>query len=165
MSLFIIGLLHSALDRFSLIVAMSVCQDVWMSVWMFASSGAVFSEASFWPWDHMIISRTLIGQPPPPFPPKLPFFFTNQKKKKKECNQHLWRLRQKKRIGATIRIHQQILCNRYEGFKKIALWALAPSLFDCWPNSPIKWNLNSKKKWLLKHSDLAAYLASTSSKW
>ena len=31
---------------------------------MSAPSGAVFSEASHWPSDHMIRSRPLIGQPP-----------------------------------------------------------------------------------------------------
>ena len=36
-------------------------------VWMFVLSGAVFSEASHWPWDHMISSRPLIG--PPSLPP------------------------------------------------------------------------------------------------
>ena len=35
------------------------------SVCLCAPSGAVFSEASHWPSDHMIRSRPLIGQPPP----------------------------------------------------------------------------------------------------
>ena len=34
-----------------------------------APSGAVFFEASHWPWDHMISSRPLIGRPPPSAPP------------------------------------------------------------------------------------------------
>ena len=56
------------LGRFSHRVAMSVC----LSGCLFAPSDAVFLEASHWPWDHMIISRPLMGPPslpPPPSPP------------------------------------------------------------------------------------------------
>ena len=44
-------------------VAMSVC----MSGCLCAPSSAVFSQASHWPWGHMISSRPLIG--PPSLPP------------------------------------------------------------------------------------------------
>ena len=44
------------LGRFSHRVAMSVCLSVCVSVCLSAPSGAVFSEACHWPWDHMISS-------------------------------------------------------------------------------------------------------------
>ena len=47
------------LGQFSHRVAMSGC--LWFC--LFAPSDAVFFEASHWPWDHMISSRPLIGQP------------------------------------------------------------------------------------------------------
>ena len=61
------------MGRFSLRVAMSVCLCVCVSLCLFALSGVVVPEASYWPWYHMISSRPLIDPPSPPLktpPPK-----------------------------------------------------------------------------------------------
>ena len=49
------------------LVIESPCPCVCLSVCVSAPSCAVFSEASHWPWDHMISSRPIIG--PPSLPP------------------------------------------------------------------------------------------------
>ena len=52
-----------------------VGMSVYLSGCLSAPSGAVFSEASHWPWDHMISSRPLIG--PPSLPPLETWKFGN----------------------------------------------------------------------------------------
>ena len=50
-------------------------QVVTISVLIMSPSHAIFFEAPFWPSDHMISSRPIIGQPSPPpqpIPPKAP---------------------------------------------------------------------------------------------
>ena len=62
---------------------MSICLSVCLSV---CAIGCIFSEASYWPWDHMIHSRPLICPLPPTIFLNSPIFFSSFFNKQKKLD-------------------------------------------------------------------------------